>query len=136
MLVEDLPSVISDSLQEQVGWNQFRLRKREAEYGNGKKISPQDDPSVFHPPAANLDPFYGVVAAAGQAAEWMEKVKAMDGGNAAKPSETRLGKFFREEYKVGQGRVVADEPRAGLRAAGASVAPDSVGGHRASTGSG
>ncbi len=112
ILHNDVPSVISDALEEQTIWNQFRIspvksaqtyRPRENGAGEGK-----DDLFSFQPGGGPIDHFVGAVAAAAQSFTRAEQLK--DDDSAPRPRETKLGKLFRHQYRVGTEALLRDLP--------------------------
>ncbi|HQR35627.1 MAG TPA: patatin-like protein [Blastocatellia bacterium] len=109
----EVPNVISDALAEQALWNQFRARSdKSAKPGAPRTQQPGDksfDRFSFHPPDGSLDQFVGTVAAAAQS---YANTKDLRGGDedAPRPTFTKLGKFFRHEYKIGSEQLLRDMP--------------------------
>lgn len=136
VLHEDLPSVITDALEEQARWNQFRFPRAQRKLrlpglpaslggagggGNGKPKGAQADavmakleelnPFVYKPSDANLDPFVSVLAAAGAAHDVMRRFEQSPvNSNPETPMKTDLGTFFTNAYKIGSEALLRDMP--------------------------
>ena len=114
ILHEEVPRVITDALGEQAQWNQFRIpvmeQKRSSVFQKKFKGSSVEDKFYFKPPGGTLDPFVGVVAAVSQAQAVMERLKDGIGTAPTRPTETKLGRFFRNEYRVGTEALLRDMP--------------------------
>ncbi|HKP71761.1 MAG TPA: DUF3376 domain-containing protein, partial [Pyrinomonadaceae bacterium] len=126
---EEVPKVIADALEEQGRWNQFRIpleqnpaarqgwRKVAANVSDylarlanfGEDGATAADAFSFSPAKGDLDPFFAVVAAAGQTEKWMETYRKPE-PVVRKPADTKLGKFFREEYNIGSETLTKDMP--------------------------
>jgi patatin-related protein len=128
VLHEDLPNVISDALEEQARWNQFRFPRLEyrppglvrkalsagEQVLAGKKSLKEikdRNPFVFTPTEANLDPFVSVLAAAGAAHDTMLRFEqSPTNKNPHTPMHTDLGTFFRTGYRIGSEDLLRDMP--------------------------
>ena len=124
VLREEVPNVIVDALGEQTQWNQFRLALSEQEraqltkkrskglFGRGGgEDGGGSDPLGFEPGEGALDPFVAVVAATGRAESVMERFREAPDGAPPRPSKTRLGRFFKNQYAVGTEELLRDIPR-------------------------
>lgn len=129
---EELPKVITDALTEQSQWNQFRFppdkwfshaasKKKEAmtESADGSYQLRRDNsatysldlnPLIYKPSGGDRDPLVAVTAAAGQAQDFMNKLEMDKGGYSPKPIETKLGQYFRNDYRVGTETILKDIP--------------------------
>jgi patatin-related protein len=114
VLHAEAPTVINDALAEQARWNQFRAPRAEAAQPRaGRAPQPAVEPGdrfAFHPAEGSLDQFVGAVAAAAQSFTNTKNLKG-DDDDAPRPIFTRLGKFFRQEYRVGNEQLLRDLPQ-------------------------
>lgn len=130
IIKDDVPKVITDALEEQVGWNQFRIPRNggpksvgaqtaDAQAAAGLAVIAQnaaaslaevENPFVFSPPPADLDSFVGVFAAENRTKQWIEAMKPDGDARNKRPTDTRLGEFFKTKYKVGTEALTKDIP--------------------------
>jgi hypothetical protein len=66
-------------------------------------------PFGYQPAGGNLDPFVAVLAATSQASSVMEKFEEKN-TLALRPSQTKLGRFFKYQYEVGTEKLLRDMP--------------------------
>lgn len=125
VLKEEVPNVIIDALGEQAQWNQFRLSltaqerlqaERRRQGGLLRRDADGDgaadfDPLGFEPAGGDLDPFVAVVAATGRAESVMERFRESKDDAPPRPSKTKLGRFFKNQYAVGTEELLRDIPR-------------------------
>jgi patatin-related protein len=123
ILYEDLPGVITDALEEQARWNQFRYPPHLLKPGgseqptNGKgtkgtgdgKFDPTVYPPVYRSARGNLDPFASVLAAAGAASDAMRRFGERPASGTT-PMDTGVGQFFSKEYRIGSEALTRDMP--------------------------
>jgi patatin-related protein len=126
VIYEDLPGVITDALEEQARWNQFRYPSdllksgaRAPEKANGKKGKGEVEPTVFPPvylpanvyvPAqGRLDAFASVIAAAGAASDAMQHLEKRP-ATGTTPMDTGVGQFFSRDYRIGSEALLRDLP--------------------------
>lgn len=120
ILGEDLPNVITDAIQEQSDWNRFQAYeapKSKAEEktpapaaeGGQEDIAPTMLPWIFQAPEGRLDPLVATAAAAWRMREGMADLE-MPRTPPPRPAATRLGRFFRQSYRVGSERLMRDVP--------------------------
>ena len=114
---EDLPKVLADAIGEQAEWNAFKVlakptpEEARQELSNALKSSP----FTFQPAEGILDPFFTTMAVEERTRLAMETFDEGTGdkdAGAASPSATRLGKFFKESYRVGAEELTRDVPPA------------------------
>jgi hypothetical protein len=110
IIKEDLQSVITDALGEQAQWNQFRVPKLELDPTAEGNSNTYTGPFAFSPIKGNLDPFVSVVAATGQAQSVMAKLTDEPNAKPARPTKTKLGQFFMNEYNIGTEALLKDMP--------------------------
>jgi predicted acylesterase/phospholipase RssA len=115
ILYEDFPKVLTDAISEQAEWNAFKVLDEPTpqQLEEETKKSLRQSPFTFQGGKGPLDPFFTTVAAAERtrmAMEVFEEGKDVAGGSAVRPTETRLGKFFREGYNVGGEELTRDMP--------------------------
>jgi hypothetical protein len=115
ILHESLEDVIGDAFKEQARWNAFKI--------DAKGEEPRYDERRwrFKSWEAPSDPLVATVGAVVTARRVVEKI-ATAPGTAARPSQTGVGKFFTDNYRVGSEGLRADLPplvllEIGLRAA-------------------
>jgi hypothetical protein len=99
----------------QAEWNAFKVLDKPTpqQFEEKTKESLRKSPFTFQDGKGPLDPFFTTVAAAERtrmAMEVFEEGKDVAGGGAVRPTETRLGKFFREGYNVGGEELTRDMP--------------------------
>lgn len=124
---DELPTVIGDAIAEQATWNRFQIATgasatksdgrlqpaaASAAAGPGKSMTtlPGPLPWVFASTGARwLDPFVAMVASAERA---RRAIDAFSVGNemVARPTETGLGQFFMNSYRVGSEQLLRDVP--------------------------
>ncbi|MBS1786093.1 MAG: patatin-like protein [Acidobacteria bacterium] len=112
ILNEDVPKVISDALEEQALWNQFRFAPAEltpAPATPNSTVNGVADPFVWPHSENKIDRFIGAVAAAAQS--YANAKHFEDDGSAPRPRATKLGKFFRQQYHVGTEEMLKDMPQ-------------------------
>ena len=119
VIYEDLPGVITDALEEQARWNQFRYppdllkssgRAPEKAEGNGSdKFDPTAFPPVYLSAAGKLDAFASVIAAAGAASDAMQKLEKRPAAGTT-PMDTGVGQFFSRDYRIGSEALLRDMP--------------------------
>ncbi|MDT5271056.1 MAG: hypothetical protein QOH49_3242 [Acidobacteriota bacterium] len=119
VIYEDLPGVITDALEEQARWNQFRYppdllkssgRAPEKSEGNGGgKFDPTAFPPVYLSAAGTLDAFASVIAAAGAASDAMQKLEKRPAAGTT-PMDTGVGQFFSRDYRIGSEALLRDMP--------------------------
>jgi patatin-related protein len=110
IIKEEVQCVIADALGEQAQWNQFRVPRLELESTGDNNTNIYIGPFAFSPIRGNLDPFVSVVAAAGQAQSVMAKLVDEPNAKPARPTKTRLGQFFMNEYNIGTEALLKDMP--------------------------
>jgi patatin-related protein len=94
ILGEDVPKVIDDAIGEQAAWNAY-------------KVSPPGPASwdarswTFRPSGRQTDPQVTLTGAAKIAADQMRTLEPPPGPPPGAPSQTPLGRFFTESYRVG-----------------------------------
>lgn len=114
ILWEEVPNVINDALEEQAQWNQFNMpvlaEKRRWPFSKQRTSTVLDPKFSFTPARGNLDPFVAVVAAAGKTNSVMKNLKDEDGSMPKTPSDTKMGRFFKNEYRVGTEDLLRDMP--------------------------
>jgi patatin-related protein len=123
VLYEDLPGVITDALEEQARWNQFRyppgLLKAARDGGPGRgegaekaaSLDPNLYEPVYVPSDGSLDPYISVLAATGAAHEKMRRYEELDKGKKPKtPMKTGVGQFFTNYYTIGSEALLRDLP--------------------------
>jgi hypothetical protein len=111
----ELPSVITDALEEQAEWGQVPVVEggTRASRSKGGEVSPSNDEhgttlaSIFEP--LQVDPFIATVAAAKRMQDAMANASA-GSDKAQRPAKTALGQFFAESYKVGSEKLAQDVP--------------------------
>jgi hypothetical protein len=115
VLHEDLPMVITDALEEQALWNQFRVsvtdKERESKFAAENLPEFDAKRGVFRPGDGDLDPLVVTVAAEETAKSALEKLQSGNGADAQRPAQTKLGTFFTRDYKVGSEALMKDMPR-------------------------
>jgi len=108
ILAAELPNVITDALEEQATWNQFRVQTRVPEASGGAPV--YDAPFwSFKAAQGRLDPFVAITAAAEVTRAAVAPFATAD-EKAQRPSDTALGKFFKQSYRVGAERLTRDIP--------------------------
>ena len=110
IIKEELQCVITDALGEQAQWNQFRVPKLELEPTVDDTANTYVGPFAFSPIKGNLDPFVSVVAAAGQAQSVMAKLTDEPNAKPERPTKTKLGQFFMNDYNIGTEALLKDMP--------------------------
>jgi patatin-related protein len=125
VIYEDLPGVITDALEEQARWNQFRYPSdllksaarapEQAGAGGGGKFDPTVFPpvylsdSVYLPARGKLDAFASVIAAAGAASDAMRNLEKRPAAGTT-PMDTGVGQFFSRDYRIGSEALLRDLP--------------------------
>lgn len=112
ILNEDVPKVIGDALEEQALWNQFRFAPAEltpAPVSSESKNNGTANPFIWPHSENKIDRFVGAVAAAAQS--YTNAKQFEDDGSAPRPRATKLGKFFRQQYRVGTEEMLKDMPQ-------------------------
>jgi len=111
ILHEDLPNVMLDAIQEQVEWNRFQVAK-----GKPPKPKKAEAPVssllpvwIFEPGKGRLNPLVPTTEAKIRVGEVMEFF-GKDAKASARPSQSGLGTFFRESYRVGSEKLLRDIP--------------------------
>ncbi len=114
ILWEEVPNVITDALEEQTQWNQFNMpvlaARRRWPFQKQVTSTVLDPKFSFTPAQGSLDPFVAVVAAAGKTNSVMESLKDTGGASPKTPADTRMGRFFKNEYRVGTEDLLRDMP--------------------------
>ena len=119
VIYEDLPGVITDALEEQARWNQFRYppdllksgrRAPEKSGGDGgDEFDPTVFPPVYLPGEGKLDAFASVIAAAGAASDAMRRLEKRPASGTT-PMDTGVGQFFSRDYRIGSEALLRDLP--------------------------
>ena len=113
ILFEDVPNVITDSVEEQAEWNQFlvSVSTREKELASPDNL-PRYDPenAVFIAGKGNLDRAVVTVAAEANARQGLATLLKSDGSASANPKATPMGIFFDKKYRVGSEGIEKDVP--------------------------
>jgi patatin-related protein len=110
ILHEELPQVLSDAIEEQAEWNQFRVpaERRLRQVGAADDVVRVDPgTTTFLPGSGSLDRLVVTVAAEQQARRALDHIEAPPPGS---PPGSSLGRFFRERYRVGQESLLNDVP--------------------------
>jgi len=112
VIYDELPHVISDSIEEPAEWRQVPVRD-DARWRIPKRESPVGSVPVeswlFKPLDPQVNPFVSIVAAAERMREAMGGLTGQE-DTANAPRETALGKFFVNSYRVGAERLTRDVP--------------------------
>ena len=112
ILHNDVPSVVSDALEEQTLWNQFRISPvkppQTSQLRADGGADGNDDLFSFRQGGGTIDHFVGTVAAAAQSFTLADQLK--DDDSAPRPRDTKLGKIFRYHYRVGTEELLRDLP--------------------------
>ena len=111
-LVEEVPTVITDALDEQHEWNRYQVpakRPQQKTASDGTAADDADPPWVFIPSKQYHDPFVSNLTSTERTQTAMACLMASD-GTAPLPRETPLGRFFRNRYKVGTEMLLRDIP--------------------------
>ncbi len=107
---EDFPTVLQDAIAEQAEWNSYRLSPP---LSVGEKeiceTTSAACPFNFKSPGEPFDPFFASVAAL-ERTQLIMKVFENSQDSASRPTETLLGKYFQNGYKVGQEELTRDIP--------------------------
>jgi hypothetical protein len=90
-----VPKVIDDAIGEQAAWNAFKISPR----GSAPRSNPKS--WTFQPSGRETDPQVILTGAARIAADEMHKLMPPPGPPPGAPSQTPLGRFFTESYRVG-----------------------------------
>jgi len=137
VLAAELPNVITDAISEQATWNQFRVQTQpvtqepqevqasQKHVQPGKTANPKaadsdvstpvyDAPSwSFRSAHGRFDPLVAMTAAAEMTRAAVAPFATLD-QTAQRPSDTALGKFFKQSYRVGAERLTRDIPALAL----------------------
>ncbi|HEX8189538.1 MAG TPA: patatin-like protein [Pyrinomonadaceae bacterium] len=119
VIYEDLPGVITDALEEQARWNQFRYPSDRLKSGapapagaggdGGGRFDPTSFPPVYIPAGGSLDAFASVIAAAGAASDAMRHLEQRPAAGTT-PMDTGVGQFFSRDYRIGSEALLRDLP--------------------------
>jgi hypothetical protein len=124
ILYEEVPNVITDALSEQGQWNQFQLSiDKQEQAADRKKKSARKrayadeemselglNPFGYQSANGSLDPFIAIIAATGRAEDVMGTLKENEAAKPEAPSQTKLGRFFKNQYQVGTEELLHDMP--------------------------
>jgi hypothetical protein len=105
VLGEDLPNVMQDAVREQVEWNRFKVARGRKEEASGSA----QPPWFFVAGKGLLDPLMTTAEAAVRARDAMTTLTA-NTRTPSRPTETGLGVFFKESYRVGSEKLLRDIP--------------------------
>ena len=118
ILYEEVPNVIVDALAEQVMWNRYEFAfpgtqpLASSEVGAVLPVMNGDDsPRFVDIGSRRIDPFVAITAAAHYVYRAAGTVFTdPPDRRAATPADTRMGRFFKEQYRVGEERLTHDIP--------------------------
>jgi hypothetical protein len=112
VLVHEVPTVITDALDEQHEWNRYQVPAKRQPHRPATDSTATNDaapPWVFIPSPLSPDPFVSSLTSTERAHAAMALLMA-SGETAPRPRETPLGRFFRDRYKVGAEVLLRDIP--------------------------
>jgi hypothetical protein len=122
---EELPNVIYAAFIEQMEWNRFQVTAKTQKQQNvppkqglsrSKSVDqdevtskPEPPPWVFQPGRGHLDPLMVTFRGIELAKTALDQFN-MAGRVSMRPSDTRLGRFFKASYRVGSEKLTRDIP--------------------------
>lgn len=112
VLVHEVPTVITDALDEQHEWNRYQVPAKRQPHRPATDSTATNDaapPWVFIPSPLSPDPLVSSLTSTERAHAAMALLMA-SGETAPRPRETPLGRFFRDRYKVGAEVLLRDIP--------------------------